>query len=137
MIRVLFDHACIRALAEGDEFLNGLYVEASYGYAEIVIPAVSATVAERERSGAGRHVLGRRFTTIADFTPAHALVAGAWRQADWRVLHPASAVIVARQAGEDATLLSLDSDLYAGTGVSPLNPMGPRPRLFLSSLGGS
>ncbi|MBZ9644610.1 PIN domain-containing protein [Streptomyces sp. PSKA30] len=125
MIRVLLDHTCILALAEGDEFLNGLYVEASYGYAEIVIPALSAVVAERERSGAGQHMLGRRFTTAADFTSAHALVAGAWRQADWRVLHPASSVIVARQTGEDATLLSLDPDLYAGTGVSPLNPMSP------------
>ncbi len=125
MIRVLLDHTCIQALADGDEFLNGLYVEASYGYAEIVIPSLSAVVAERERPGAGQHILGRRFTTAADFTSAHALVAGEWRQADWRVLHPASSVIVARQAGEDATLLSLNPDLYAGTGVSPLNPMSP------------
>jgi hypothetical protein len=90
VIRVLLDHTCIQALAEGDEFLNGLYVEASYGYAEIVIPALSATVAERDRPGVGRHILSRRFTTIADFTRAHALVAGAWRQADWRILHPAA-----------------------------------------------
>ncbi|WP_331739437.1 hypothetical protein OG440_41230 (plasmid) [Streptomyces sp. NBC_00637] len=123
MIRVLFDHTCVQALAEGDQFLNGLYVEASYGYAEIVIPALSATVADRHRPGSGADVLGRRFTTIADFTHAHALVAGTWRQADWRILHPASAIIVARQNGDDATLLSLDPDLYAGTGVSPLNPM--------------
>ncbi|GAB1331874.1 hypothetical protein ACE1SV_62130 [Streptomyces sennicomposti] len=40
MIRVLLDHTCINALAEGDEFLNGLYVEASYGYAEIGVPAL-------------------------------------------------------------------------------------------------
>ncbi|MEU2556798.1 PIN domain-containing protein [Streptomyces sp. NPDC013313] len=125
MIRVLLDHTCIKALAEGDEFLNGLYVEASYGYAHIVIPALSAAVAERERPGTGQHILQRRFLTAADFTAAHALVAGPWRKVDWRVLHPASAVIVARQTGEDATLLSLDSDLYAGTGVSPLNPMSP------------
>ncbi|WP_406436620.1 hypothetical protein OHB14_61875 [Streptomyces sp. NBC_01613] len=125
MIRVLLDHTCIRALAEGDEFLNGLYVEASYGYAEIVIPALSATVAEREKPSAGQHILSRRFTTVADFAHAHALVAGAWRQADWRILHPAAAVLVGQQAGDDVTLLSLDPDLYAGTGVSPLNPMSP------------
>ncbi|MEV0184747.1 PIN domain-containing protein [Streptomyces sp. NPDC050625] len=122
MIRVLFDHTCIEALAEGDEFLNGLYVEASYGYAEIVIPSLSATVAERARPGAGQHVLGRRFTAVADFTEAHARVAGRWRHADWRVLHPASAVVVARGSGDDATLLSLQPDLYEGTGISPLNP---------------
>ncbi|MEV0185932.1 hypothetical protein AB0I54_42750 [Streptomyces sp. NPDC050625] len=92
------------------------------GCAEIVIPALSAAVAECERPGAGQHILRRRLTTAADFTRAHALVAGAWRQADWRVLHRASAMVVARQAGEDATLLSLDLDLYAGTGVSPLIP---------------
>ncbi|MFI6340859.1 PIN domain-containing protein [Streptomyces sp. NPDC050535] len=125
MMRVLLDHTCIRALAEGDEFLNGLYVEASYGHAEIVIPALSATVADRDRPGAGADILGRRFTTVANFTHAHALVAGSWRQADWRILHPAAAIIVARQAGDDAALLSLDVDLYAGTGVSPLNPMSP------------
>ncbi|MER6535664.1 PIN domain-containing protein [Streptomyces sp900105755] len=122
MIRVLFDHTCIQALAEGDEFLNGLYVEASYGYAEIVIPALSATVAERDRPGTGRHVLGRRFTTVTDFTEAHALTAGAWRQADWRILHPAAAVFVERQTGDEATLLSLDPSLYVGTGVVPLDP---------------
>jgi hypothetical protein len=125
VIRVLLDHTCLQALAEGDEFLNGLYVEASYGYAEIVVPAVSAAVAEREKPGVGQHVMSRRFTTVADFTGAHALVAGAWQHADWRILHPAASVIVARQAGEDPTLLSLDPDLYAGTGVSPLNPLGP------------
>jgi hypothetical protein len=125
VIRVLLDHTCIQALAEGDEFLNGLYVEASYGYAEIVIPALSATVAERERPGAGQHILSRRFATVADFTHAHALVAGMWPQADWRILHPAASVLVARQGGEDATLLSLDPDLYLGTGVTPLNPLSP------------
>ncbi|MFJ3214214.1 PIN domain-containing protein [Streptomyces flaveolus] len=122
MIRVLLDHTCIQALAEGDEFLNGLYVEASYGYAEIVIPALSAVVADREKAGTGQHILGRRFTTVADFTHAHALVAGAWRQVDWRILHPAASVLVDRQAGDDATLLSLNPDLYLGTGVTPLDP---------------
>ncbi|MER7720880.1 PIN domain-containing protein [Streptomyces flaveolus] len=122
MSRVLLDHTCIQALAEGDEFPNGLYVEASYGYAEIVIPPLSAVVADREKAGAGQHILGRRFTTIADFTHAHVLVAGAWRQVDWRVLHPAASVLVDRQAGGDATLLSLNPDLYLGTGVT-LDPM--------------
>ncbi len=125
MIRVLLDHTCIQALAEGDEFLNGLYIEASYGYAEIVIPVLSAVAAEREKRGAGHDILNRRFTTVTDFTREHALVAGAWRQAEWRILHPAATVFVAQQAGDDATLLSLDPDLYAGTGVSPLNPLEP------------
>lgn len=89
-----------------------------------MIPALSATVADRHRPGTGADILGRRFTTVVGFTHAHALVAGAWRQADWRILHSAAAVIVARQAGDDVTLLSLGPDLYAGTGVSPLNPMG-------------
>ena len=118
MIRVLLDHTCIQALAEGDEFLNGLYVEASYGYAEIVIPALSAVVAEREKPGVGQHILSRRFTTVSDFTRADALVAGEWRQTDWRILHPAASVIVAQRTRCDATLLSLDPDLYAGTGAA-------------------
>ncbi|MGV9991270.1 PIN domain-containing protein [Streptomyces sp. NPDC003374] len=125
MIRVLLDHTCVHALAEGDEFLNGLYVEASHGYAELTVPALSAAVAERERPGTGQHVLNRRFVTTTAFGTAHAAVAGAWQQADWRVLHPASALIVAQQTGEDATLLSLTPDLYRGTGVTPLNPLSP------------
>ncbi|MFJ9752589.1 PIN domain-containing protein [Streptomyces chartreusis] len=68
MIRVLLDHTCIRALAEGDEFLNGMYIEGSYGSAEIGISALSAVAAERERPGAGQHILGRRFTTAAEQT---------------------------------------------------------------------
>ncbi|AZP23758.1 hypothetical protein EJC51_46155 [Streptomyces aquilus] len=69
--------------------------------------------------------MNRRFTTVTDFTHSHALVAGAWRGTDWRILHPASSSIVAAQAGEEATLLSLEPELYIGTGVSPLNPLEP------------
>jgi len=47
------------------------------------------------------------------------------RQSDWRIRHPAAAVLVGRQASEDGALLSLDPDLYAGTGASPLNPLEP------------
>jgi hypothetical protein len=37
-------------------------------------------------------------------------------------MHPTSSVLVDRQAGGDATLLSLDPDLYLGAGVTPLDP---------------
>ncbi|MFD8275942.1 protein kinase domain-containing protein [Streptomyces flaveolus] len=38
------------------------------------------------------------------------------------ILHPAASVLVDRRAGDDATLLSLNPDLYLGTGVTPLDP---------------
>ncbi|MGW4758462.1 PIN domain-containing protein [Streptomyces chartreusis] len=122
MIRVLLDHTCVQALAEGDEFLNGLYVEASYGHAELVVPALSAVAAEREKHGSGQHVLQRRFVTVEDFTRDHALMGTAWARMDWRVLHPAASAILAERAGVTATLLSLDPREYIGTGVSALNP---------------
>ncbi|MFF0561961.1 PIN domain-containing protein [Streptomyces sp. NPDC004266] len=122
MIRVLLDHTCVQALAKGDEFLNGLYVEASYGHAELVVPAMSAVAAERESRGAGQHVLQRRFITVEDFTREHALMGIAWAGMDWRVAHPAASVILAERAGISATLLSLTPREYIGTGVGALDP---------------
>ncbi|MEU5403610.1 PIN domain-containing protein [Streptomyces sp. NPDC005963] len=122
MIRVLLDHTCVQALAEGDEFLNGLYVEASYGHAELVVPALSAVAAEREKRGAGQHVLQRRFLVVDDYTRDHALMGAAWARMDWRIMHPAAAAILAERAGVSATLLSLEPSAYIGTGVGALNP---------------
>ncbi len=121
-MRVLLDHTCVQALAEGDEFLNGLYVEASYGHAELVVPALSAAAAEREKRGTGQHVLQRRFITVEDFTREHAVMGIAWPRVDWRVMHPAASVILAARAGVNATLLSLEPIEYIGTGVDALNP---------------
>ncbi|SEB60564.1 PIN domain-containing protein [Streptomyces sp. TLI_105] len=126
MIHVLLDHTCVQALAEGAEFLNGLYVEAGSGRAELVVPALSAAAAEREKQGTGRHVLQRRFITVEDFTHDPALMGAAWAHMDWRILHPAASVILAERAGINATLLSLNPHEYIGTGVNTLNPQERR-----------
>ncbi|HBF82264.1 MAG TPA: hypothetical protein DD420_20745 [Streptomyces sp.] len=122
MIRVVLDHTCVAALAAGDEFLNGLYVEASYGYAELVVPALSAVAAERERHGAGQSLLKRRFITIEDYTADHAHMGAAWTRTDWRLLHPAASVILSERNGVTASLLSYTPDEYVGTGVGALDP---------------
>ncbi|MEV1048733.1 PIN domain-containing protein [Streptomyces sp. NPDC049916] len=122
MIRVVLDHTCVTALAAGDEFLNGLYVEASYGYAELVVPALSAVAAEREKHGAGQSLLTRRFITVEDYTADHAHMGVAWPRIDWQLLHPAATVLLSARAGIAASLLSYTPEAYAGTGVGALDP---------------
>lgn len=41
---------------------------------------------------------------------------------DWPVAHVASIAWQGIKAGEPLTVLSLEAELYAGTGITPLNP---------------
>lgn len=41
---------------------------------------------------------------------------------DWPVAHAAAIAWHAVKAGEPITVLSLEPELYAGTGITPLNP---------------
>ncbi|MFE0107104.1 hypothetical protein [Streptomyces sp. NPDC059009] len=124
MTTAVLDHTCLTALHGADSFFIGLYIEASRGGGSIVIPALSAVVAEQAKQGVGSHALALRHTSVADFTGVHAQDAGKWARADWRILHPAALAVAAQRAGADWTLLSLDPALYEGTGVVPLNPLG-------------
>ncbi|MFI9825288.1 hypothetical protein ACIHFC_33355 [Streptomyces sp. NPDC052013] len=56
------------------------------------------------------------------FTAAHAVDAMDWRNVDWPVAHAAAIAWQAVKAGEPLTVLSLEPKLYAGTGITPLNP---------------
>lgn len=46
----------------------------------------------------------------------------AWAGAPWAVTHPAAIAWQAAKAGDPVTVLSLEPELYAGTGITPLNP---------------
>ncbi|MFG2795082.1 hypothetical protein [Streptomyces sp. NPDC048419] len=119
----IFDHTCVTALvAEADQVLNSFYVEASYGHVELLVPALAAVAADREKPGTGQHVLGARYTTIVPFEPDHVRLAATWQQADWRAVHPAALYLDLTGRGHNAVLLSFEAELYRDTGITPLNP---------------
>ncbi|MFD4764404.1 hypothetical protein ACFWOJ_37995 [Streptomyces sp. NPDC058439] len=45
-----------------------------------------------------------------------------WSAVDWPVAHVAAIAWHAVKAGNPLTVLSLEPELYAGTGITPLNP---------------
>ncbi|QTE03097.1 hypothetical protein [Streptomyces cyanogenus] len=45
-----------------------------------------------------------------------------WTNVDWPVVHPAAIAWQAVKKGEPLTVLSLEPELYAVTGITPLNP---------------
>jgi len=56
------------------------------------------------------------------FTSIHALEAMAWPDIEWPVAHCAAIARQAAKSGDAVTVLSLDTPLYAGTGIIALNP---------------
>ncbi|WP_424886893.1 PIN domain-containing protein [Streptomyces sp. XH2] len=119
----VLDHTALAALYRTDSFFTSLYVEASRGTGRVLIPSLAALAAEREDPGAGRHAISLRFAESIPFTTAHAAAAMRWPGADWPVAHTAAIAWQAAGAGEPVTVLSLEPGLYAGTGLTPLNPL--------------
>lgn len=119
----VLDHTALAALYGEDPFFTGLYIEASRGTGRVLIPSLAALAAERGVPGAGRHATSLRFAEAVPFTTAHAEAAMRWPDAGWSVAHTAAIAWQAAGAGEPVTVLSLEPELYAGTGVTPLNPL--------------
>ncbi|MEV6654737.1 hypothetical protein [Streptomyces sp. NPDC051219] len=86
------------------------------------VPSLSVLAAERQVAGAGKHAASLRFAENVPFSTAHAVDAMDWRNVDWPVAHAAAIAWQAVKAGEPLTVLSLEPELYAGTGITPLNP---------------
>lgn len=59
------------------------------------------------------------------FTAAHAVDVMDWKNVGWPVAHAAAIAWQAVKAGETLTVLSLEPELYAGTGMTPLNLPDP------------
>ncbi|MFF9489208.1 PIN domain-containing protein [Streptomyces sp. NPDC014676] len=121
-LTAVLDHTALTALYRADPFFTGLYVEASRGTGRVLIPSLSLVAAERQDAGAGRHAASLRFAENVPFTAAHAADAMGWASTDWPVAHAAAIAWHAVKAGEPLTVLSLEPELYAGTGITPLNP---------------
>ncbi|MFI8952764.1 PIN domain-containing protein [Streptomyces sp. NPDC053750] len=121
-LTAVLDHTALAALYRADPFFTGLYIEASRGTGRVLVPSLSVVAAERQLAGAGKHAASLRFAEHVPFTTGHAADALNWREVDWPVAHAAAIAWDALRAGEPVTVLSLDSDPYTGTGITPLNP---------------
>ncbi|MBZ4320137.1 PIN domain-containing protein [Streptomyces huiliensis] len=121
-LTAVLDHTALAALYRADPFFTGLYIETSRGTGRILVPSLAVVAAERRVAGAGKHAASLRFTESVPFTEAHSVDALRWPGADWPVAHTAAIAWQAVTAGEPVTVLSLQPDLYAETGITPLNP---------------
>ena len=121
-LTAVLDHTAVAALFRANAFFTGLYIEASRGTGRVLIPSLSVLAADRQVPGAGAHAAALRFVESVPFTTDHARDALAWPDTPWTVTHPAAIAWQAAKSGEPVTVLSLEPELYAGTGVTPLNP---------------
>ena len=121
-LTAVLDHTALTALYRADPFFTGLYIEASRGTGRVLVPSLSVLAAERQVSGAGRHAASLRFAESVPFSAEHAVDAMNWPGAAWPVAHVAAIAWHAVKTGEPVTVLSLEPELYAGTGITPLNP---------------
>ncbi|MFI2764319.1 PIN domain-containing protein [Streptomyces echinatus] len=121
-LTAVLDHTALAALFQADAFFTGLYIEASRGTGRVLIPSLSVLAADREVPGAGAHAAVLRFAESIPFTTDHARHALAWPGAPWTVTHPAAIAWQAAKGRDPVTVLSLQPELYTGTGVTPLNP---------------
>ncbi|WP_194280795.1 PIN domain-containing protein [Streptomyces fagopyri] len=121
-LTAVLDHTALAALYRADPFFTGLYIEASRGTGRVLIPLLSVLAAERRLTGAGRHAASLRFAESVPFTADHARDAMDWGKVEMPVAHAAAIAWHAVKAGEPLTVLSLEPELYTGTGITPLNP---------------
>ncbi|MEU6708998.1 PIN domain-containing protein [Streptomyces wuyuanensis] len=121
-LTAVLDHTALIALYRADPFFTGLYIGASRGTGRVLVPSLSVLAAERQVAGAGKHAASLRFTENVPFSTAHAVDAMDRRNVDWPVAHAVAIAWQAVKAGEPLTVLSLEPELYAGTGITPLNP---------------
>ncbi|XKK61479.1 hypothetical protein HFP71_00260 [Streptomyces sp. ARC32] len=121
-LTAVLDHTALAALYRADPFFTGLYIEASRGTGRVIVPSLAVVAAERRVAGAGTHAASLRYAESAPFTASHATDAMSWPDVDWPVAHAAAIAWNAVKAGDPLTVLSLEPDLYTGTGITPLNP---------------
>ncbi|MBC7268719.1 MAG: hypothetical protein H5T76_08325 [Streptomyces sp.] len=121
-VTAVLDHTTLAALYRADPFFTGLYIEASRGTGRVLIPSLSVLAAERQLAGAGKHAASLRFAENVPFSTAHAVEAMSWPSVKWPVAHAAAIAWQATRQGDPLTVLSLEPESYAGTGITPLNP---------------
>ncbi|MFE4777923.1 MULTISPECIES: PIN domain-containing protein [unclassified Streptomyces] len=104
---------------EACQEFTGLYIEASHQRGHIVVPAACVWAAEVARPGAGVHAFRLRHVEHLPLTTEHALQAAIWPRTHLAAAHPAAIAWEAALAGIPVTVLSVQPELYADTGICP------------------
>ncbi|MFF0033149.1 hypothetical protein ACFYS7_34175 [Streptomyces avermitilis] len=127
-IAVVLDHTTATALHDPKDACNeavaAFYVQASGGLGALYAPVLSLTAGDTERPGLLAYIDGLRFIKIEPFDTAAALTATGLLHAG----HPWPAVHAIHAARPSATfpagrfLLTLEPELYEGTGVQAVHP---------------
>ncbi|MER5312600.1 hypothetical protein ABT034_33025 [Streptomyces sp. NPDC002773] len=127
-IAVVLDHTAATALHDPKDPFNeavaAFYVQASGGLGTLYAPVLCLTAGDTDRPGLLAYINGLRFIQIEAFDTAAALAATGLLHAghSWAAVH---AIHAARPSADFPTgryLLTLEPELYEGTGVQAVHP---------------
>ncbi len=104
--------------------MSGFVVAAAAGRGSLQIPALSLAVAVGQRTYLGEHVASLPGVDIEPLDLAASLAAGELMRAgiDWRVTHAVHLAKPTVEHPHGRPLISLDTKLYAGTGITAIDP---------------
>lgn len=124
MIPAIFDPTALLALGSGYPALSGFVVDAAAGRAAVHVPALCLTAAEAERPGVAEHVGALPGLDIDALDLSAVIAVGALiaEGVNWRIAHAVHASHPSAHHPSGLVVLSVQPDLYAGTGVEPIDP---------------
>ncbi|MEZ0092515.1 hypothetical protein [Streptacidiphilus sp. EB129] len=124
MIPAIFDHTALLALGAGYPALSGFVVDAAAGRAAVHVPALCLTAAEAQRQGVAEHVGALPGLDIEALDLSAVIAVGALigDGIDWRIAHAVHASRPSAHHPTGLVVLSVQPDLYTGTGVDPIDP---------------
>jgi hypothetical protein len=124
MIPAIFDHTALLALGAGYPALSGFVVDAAAGHAAVHVPALCLTAAEAERQGIAEHVGALPGLDVDPLDLSAVIVVGALvsEGVDWRIAHAVHSSRPNALHPSGRVVLSVRPELYAGTGVGPIDP---------------
>lgn len=124
MIPAVLDHTALLALGAGYPALSGFVVDAAEGRAAVHVPALCLAAAEAERSGVAEHVGALPGLEIEPLDLSAVIEVGALIAAgtDWRIAHAVHACRPTADHPAGRIVLTVQPELYAGTGVDPIDP---------------
>ncbi|MFJ9551745.1 PIN domain-containing protein [Streptomyces erythrochromogenes] len=127
-IAAVLDHTTAAALHDPkdpyNEAVAAFYVQASGGLGTLYVPVLSLTAGDTERPGLLAYINGLRFIEIEPFDTAAALSATELLRAGhpWATVHAIHAARPSAGFPAGRYLLTLEPELYEGTGVQAVHP---------------
>ncbi|MFD5880888.1 PIN domain-containing protein [Streptomyces yangpuensis] len=127
-IAVVLDHTTATALHDPkdpyNEAVAAFYVQASGGLGTLYAPVLSLTAGDTGRPGLLAYINGLRFIEIEPFDTSAALSATELLRAGhpWAAVHAIHAARPSADFPAGRYLLTLEPELYDGTGVQAVHP---------------